>query len=83
MSRVGKMQIAIPDGTTASIEGNKVTVKGAQGSLTRVFSDLVVIKQEGSMLKVEAVNNTREASAMWGTSRALLNNMVVGVSKGF
>ncbi len=83
MSRVGKMQIAIPSGTTASIEGNKVTVKGAQGSMTRVFSDLVTIKEDGGMLKVEAVNNTREASAMWGTSRALLNNMVVGVSKGF
>ncbi len=83
MSRVGKMQIAIPSGTTASIEGNKVTVKGAQGSLTRVFSDLVTIKEEGGVLKVEAVNSSREASAMWGTSRALLNNMIVGVSKGF
>jgi len=77
------MQIAIPDGTTASIEGNKVTVKGAKGSLSRVFSDLVSIKEEGGVLKVSAVNDTREASAMWGTSRALLNNMIVGVSKGF
>ena len=41
MSRVGKMQIAIPEGTTASIEGSKVTVKGKQGTLVRVFSDLV------------------------------------------
>ncbi len=83
MSRVGKMQIAIPEGTTASIEGSKVTVKGKQGTLVRVFSDLVTIKQEGNVLKVEAVNESREANAMWGTTRALLNNMVVGTSKGF
>ena len=83
MSRVGKMQIAIPEGTTASIEGSKVTVKGKQGTLVRVFSDLVTIKQEGNVLKVEAVNESREANEMWGTTRALLNNMVVGTSKGF
>lgn len=83
MSRVGKMQIAIPEGTTASIEGSKVTVKGKQGTLVRVFSDLVTIKQEGNVLKVGAVNESREANAMWGTTRALLNNMVVGTSKGF
>ncbi len=83
MSRVGKMQIAIPDGTTATIDGNQVTIKGKQGSLTRVFSDLVAVKQEGNVLKVEALNDSREASAMWGTSRALLNNMVIGASSGF
>ncbi len=83
MSRVGKMQIAVPNGTTATIEGNKVTVKGANGTLSRVFSDLVAVKEDGGFLKVEAVNDSREANAMWGTSRALLNNMVVGVSKGF
>ena len=83
MSSVGKMQIAIPDGTTATIDGNQVTIKGKQGSLTRVFSDLVAVKQEGNILKVEAKNDSREANAMWGTFRALLNNMVIGASNGF
>ena len=83
MSRVGKMPIAIPDGTTATIANGQITVKGPLGSLSRDLSDLVVVKQEDKSLKVEAANDSREAAAMWGTTRALLNNMVTGVSKGF
>ncbi len=83
MSRVGKMPIVIPSGTTASVANNQITVKGPLGSLSRVLSDLVVVKQENTQLKVEAVNDSREAKAMWGTTRALLNNMIQGVSKGF
>ena len=83
MSRVGKMPIAIPDGTTATIANGQITVKGPLGSLSRDLSDLVVVKQEDKSLKVEAANDSREAVAMWGTTRALLNNMVVGVTEGY
>lgn len=83
MSRVGKMPVAVPEGTTAAIAGNQITIKGPLGSMSRTLSDLVVVKQEDKLLKVEAANDSREAVAMWGTTRALLNNMVLGVSKGF
>ena len=83
MSRVGKMPVVIPEGTTATIANNEITVKGPLGSMSRILSDLVTVKQEDKSLKVEAANDSREAVAMWGTTRALLNNMVLGVSKGF
>ncbi len=83
MSRVGKMPVAVPEGATAAIAGNQITIKGPLGSMSRTLSDLVVVKQEDKLLKVEAANDSREAVAMWGTTRALLNNMVLGVSKGF
>ena len=77
------MPIVIPEGTTAAIADNQIPVKGPLGSMSRTLSDLVVVKQEDKALKVEAANDSREAVAMWGTTRALLNNMVQGVSKGF
>ena len=83
MSRIGKMPIAIPDGTTVNFAGNVVTVKGALGTLTRELSDLVRIREEDKVLQLEPVNESRRAQAMWGTTRSLLNNMVEGVSRGF
>lgn len=83
MSRVGKSPIAIPDGTTVSITKEQIAVKGKLGSLTCPLSEYVTVKEEDKKLHVELVGNTREARAMWGTTRALLNNMVEGVSKGF
>lgn len=68
MSRVGKMPIAIPDGTTATIANGQITVKGPLGSLSRDLSDHVVVKQEDKSLKIEAANDSREAAAMWGTT---------------
>lgn len=83
MSRVGKMPIAIPDGTTVSISDGVITVKGALGTLSRNLSDHVRVKEENKNLTVEPANETRQAQAMWGTTRALINNMVEGVTKGF
>lgn len=83
MSRVGKLSIALPDGVTAKVEAGKIVVKGKLGELTQVLSDKVVVKQEDKSLKVEMAENTIDANAMWGTTRALINNMVVGVSTGF
>jgi large subunit ribosomal protein L6 len=83
MSRVGKMPIAIPDGATVTLSGGQIVVKGSLGSLSRDLSAHVKVKEEGGSLLVEPADESREAQAMWGTTRALLNNMVEGVSKGF
>lgn len=83
MSRVGKMPIAIPDGAAVTISGGQITVKGSLGTLSCDLSDHVRVKEENKSLLVEPANESREARAMWGTTRALVSNMVEGVSKGF
>ncbi|MCO5977175.1 50S ribosomal protein L6 [Ideonella oryzae] len=83
MSRVGKMPIAVPQGVDVKIAADQITVKGANGTLVRQAHPLVSVKQEGAALQVVPVNETTEANAMSGTVRALLANMVSGVSKGF
>jgi large subunit ribosomal protein L6 len=83
MSRVGKMPIAVPQGVDVKISAEAVTVKGTLGTLNLPVNGLVTVSQEGVMLKVAPVNDSAEANAMSGTFRALLNNTVNGVSKGF
>ncbi|MDH4050691.1 MAG: 50S ribosomal protein L6 [Rubrivivax sp.] len=83
MSRVGKMPIVVPKGVDVAINGETVTVKGANGSLARQLSRLVQVQQDAGVIKVHAANDSAEANAMRGTTRALLANMVGGVSKGF
>lgn len=83
MSRVGKMPVTIPAGVDVSIKADQISVKGAGGSLTQAQSALVKIDNEGGKLSFAPVNDSREANAMSGTMRQLVNNMVVGVSKGF
>jgi large subunit ribosomal protein L6 len=83
MSRVGKMPIAVPSGAEISITGTQITVKGPLGSLTQSLNGLVKVENNGGVLKFEAANDSREANAMSGTLRALVNNMVNGVTKGF
>ncbi len=83
MSRVGKMPIAVPQGVDVQITAEQITVKGSLGSLTRPQHKLVVVKNEAGVLKVAPSDDSTEANAMSGTIRALLNNMVNGVSKGF
>jgi large subunit ribosomal protein L6 len=83
MSRVGKMPIAVPQGVDVQVTKGQVTVKGAQGTLTRAVNPLVVLKNEGGRVTVAAAGDGAEADAMSGTMRALLANMVNGVSKGF
>ena len=83
MSRVGKMPIAVPQGVDVKVAGDQITVKGAQGTLVRPAHGLVTVKQEGAVLSVAPANDSAEANAMSGTMRALLANMVNGVSKGF
>jgi len=83
MSRVGKMPITVPQGVDVKIAADQITVKGAQGTLVRAANGLVSVKQEGAVLSVAPTNESAEANAMSGTMRALLANMVNGVSKGF
>lgn len=83
MSRVGKKPIPIPNGVEVKISGDHVSVKGSKGTLERTFSDRVHIAQENGELVVSRHDDERQSRALHGLSRALLNNMVVGVSEGF
>ncbi|HWP21051.1 MAG TPA: 50S ribosomal protein L6 [Burkholderiaceae bacterium] len=83
MSRVGKMPVAVPQGVEVAITAEQISVKGALGALSRPAHRLVTVKNEGGKLTFAPVNETAEADAMSGTMRALVANMVNGVSKGF
>ncbi len=84
MSRVGRMPIAIPAGVTVTIaENNHVTVKGPKGTLDRVLPQEMGIKQEGSEVIVTRPNDLKKMKSLHGLTRALINNMVVGVTEGY
>jgi large subunit ribosomal protein L6 len=83
MSRVGKKPVAIPSGVTANVEGQTVKVKGPKGALQLVLHGEVAAKVEAGGIKVDPRNESKLARAMWGTSRALLANLMTGVTKGF
>ena len=83
MSRVGKMPVVLPQGVDVTISAEKISVKGAQGTLFVAVNPLVTVKLDGGKLTLVPVNESAEADAMSGTMRALLANMVNGVSKGF
>jgi len=84
MSRIGNKAITIPAGVEVSVSaGNEVTVKGAKGTLTRQFSSLMKITVEDGVLKVERPNEEKHTKQLHGTTRALINNMIVGVSEGY
>ncbi len=84
MSRIGRMPVAIPAGVTIDIkEGNEVTVKGAKGTLTRTFDEAMNIEVKENEVIVTRPNDLKRNKALHGLTRALLNNMVVGVSEGF
>lgn len=82
MSRIGKAPISIPQGVTISIKDNVVTIKGKLGELTQEVKDIAV-KQEDGQIVVENPQNTKELNAKHGLYRALIANMVKGVSEGF
>jgi large subunit ribosomal protein L6 len=83
MSRVGKMPITVPQGVDVSINAEQISVKGAQGTLTRKLNALVAVKNDDGKVSFTAANDSTEADAMSGTMRALVANMVSGVTKGF
>jgi large subunit ribosomal protein L6 len=83
MSRVGKMPIAVPQGVDVSVKDDKISVKGSLGTLVRPVNELVTVKNEGGKLMFAPANESVAADAMSGTMRALVANMVNGVTKGF
>ena len=83
MSRVGKMPVSIPSGVDVAIKQDQINVKGALGSLALAQNALVTIVNDSGKLSFAPANESREANAMSGTMRQLVNNMVVGVTKGF
>ncbi len=83
MSRVGKLLVNVPAGVDVSLQENHISVKGAGGSLQMTINGLVKVANDAGKLSFLAVNESREADAMTGTMRQLVNNMVIGVTKGF
>lgn len=83
MSRIGRKPVVLPAGTKATVEGCKVTVEGPKGSLTRSFHPSMTIEEKGNELLVSRPNDEQENRALHGLTRALLHNMVVGVTDGF
>ena len=83
MSRVGKMPVTVPQGVDVAIKEDQINVKGALGALALTQNALVTIVNDAGKLTFAPANESREANAMSGTMRQLVNNMVTGVTKGF
>ena len=83
MSRVGKKPVPVPSGVTASVDGQTVKVKGAKGELSFRVPDEVAVAMDNGAVKVDPRNESKAARAKWGTSRAQVQNLVDGVTKGF
>lgn len=83
MSRIGKALIPVPTGVDVSINANSITVKGPKGSLSRDLVGGITVRHDEGNLVVERPNDERESRSLHGLSRALLSNMVVGVTTGF
>jgi large subunit ribosomal protein L6 len=83
VSRIGKLPIAIPSGVQVELNGNHVKVKGPKGELERTFSNVIGIAQEADQILVSRSSEEKTVRALHGTTRAVLSNMVTGVSTGF
>ena len=83
MSRIGKRTITVPKGVTVALDGQKVTVKGPKGERSWTVAEEIEVKFENDEINLVARNDSQRASAMWGLSRTLVDNMVVGVTDGF
>ena len=83
MSRVGKSPVAVPQGVDVAVKDDQISVKGKGGTLSLTQNALVKVSNEGGKLTFAAADESREANAMSGTMRQLVNNMVLGVTNGF
>jgi large subunit ribosomal protein L6 len=83
MSRIANYPVAIPKGVDVTLSGTAISIKGPLGTIARALDANVAIERDGEQLLCKAVGNSRHAEAMSGTMRALVANMVLGVSKGF
>jgi large subunit ribosomal protein L6 len=83
MSRIGKKAVAVPSGVNANIQGQTVQIKGPKGTLQVVLHDDVEAKMDKGAIQVDPRSETKRARAQWGTSRTLISNLIVGVTKGY
>jgi large subunit ribosomal protein L6 len=83
MSRVGRLPVSVPTGVSVAIDGLAVQVKGPKGTLQRTFAPGMTVELEGSLVKVTRASDAPTLRALHGTTRALIQNMVTGVSTGF
>ncbi|HUB64791.1 MAG TPA: 50S ribosomal protein L6 [Methylocella sp.] len=83
MSRIGKKPVVIPAGVTAKVEGQSISVKGGKGELSFTAPDPVSVAFADGKIAVTPRDDSKEARAMWGMTRSIVNNLVTGVSKGF
>ena len=83
MSRIGKQPVVIPAGVKVAVSGRDIRVEGPKGSLSRTLPEGVAAKIEGTQVLVSRGSETRQAKALHGLARALINNMVLGVSQGY
>ncbi|WP_034997190.1 50S ribosomal protein L6 [Beijerinckia mobilis] len=83
MSRIGKKPVVIPAGVTAKVEGQAISIKGGKGELHFTAPDDVAVKLEQQELSVSPRSQDKKARAAWGMTRSIVNNLVIGVSKGF
>ena len=83
MSRIGKKPVVVPAGVTAKVDGQLVSVKGAKGQLEFLVPDDVSVVHQDNAIKVDPRNDSKRARALWGTSRARVSNLIIGVTAGF
>lgn len=83
MSRIGKKSVEVPNGVTATLDGQQVSIKGPKGELSAVLVDEVIAKLEDGEIQVDPRDNSKRAQAMWGMSRTVVANLIEGVTEGF
>lgn len=83
MSRIGKNPVAVPDGVTASVDGQTVTAKGPKGEMRFVVNEEVFVKMENGKITVSPRDDSKDARSKWGMSRTMIRNIVEGVQNGF
>ncbi|HEX2018693.1 MAG TPA: 50S ribosomal protein L6 [Aurantimonas sp.] len=83
MSRIGKKPVAVPDGVTATVDGQTVTVKGPKGELSFVVNEEVLVKMEEGAIQVDPRDQSKDARSKWGMSRTMISNILNGVKSGF
>lgn len=83
MSRIGKRPLAVPQGVTATVDGQTVTAKGPKGELKFVVNDEVLIKLDNGEISVEPRDESKDARSKWGMSRSQIENILIGVKDGF
>ncbi len=83
MSRIAKNPVTIPEGVTVTVDGHKVTAKGKLGELSVEIDRDIAVEQKDGTISVSPLNDERKTRSLWGTSRSLLDNIVIGVSEGF